>query len=488
MTNQINHIIQSIDRLLPMMLISGNINYILLLSPIILIFGEKILKWIIKYIKSFFENNNIPNNYASITIPVLDINGINNINQTNIYYDRIMWYLNKKYNIYQKSGKLIMKDCLFINENDSSISFNTKLWSNLKKTRPLYECNINNIIKIKFEDFIFYLTSGYTNIKKTTNDNITNVTIEALIIYGENIDRINEMINICSKKYIDYHKSLQNDDPYDDNRIFKRRIIKMKNMKQEKWVGFPINVKKNFSNIFLEEKNMILIRDTINEFVSSVDFYYKSGQPYKLGFLFYGIPGCGKTSTIYAIANEYKRDIYSFNLGKIKSDTDLEQIFREVKDNSIVVIEDIDCYKLVHQRKYEKPKDENIVINYFHDDEKKNDDKKPTLGTLLHILDGYHYLNGCIIIFTTNRKDIIDDAVIRPGRIDHQILFDYCNKNQIKMIYNYFTGEELLDEIINLLEEKKFTSSKIINSIILANRHKPENIIKIFEKLVYDDL
>ena len=61
--------------------------------------------------------------------------------------------------------------------------------------------------------------------------------------------------------------------------------------------------------------------------------------------------------------------------------------------------------------------------------------KEMTLDVFLEVLDGYNYLNNCIVILTSNHPEIIDPAVTRPGRIDHDIQFSLCNEYQFKNIF-----------------------------------------------------
>merc|ERR550525_2131668 len=78
------------------------------------------------------------------------------------------------------------------------------------------------------------------------------------------------------------------------------------------------------------------------------------GIPYTMGFLFYGDPGCGKTSTIKAIANHTQRHIVSVPLNRIKTCKELLSIFYEEQINHMTiplskrlyVLEDIDCSEL----------------------------------------------------------------------------------------------------------------------------------------------
>lgn len=92
----------------------------------------------------------------------------------------------------------------------------------------------------------------------------------------------------------------------------------------------------------------------INFFQDNKAWYKARGIPYTMGFLFYGEPGCGKTSTIKAIANHTQRHIVAIPLNKIKTGKELLNVFYNVKMNykdiplnqRLYVLEDIDCADL----------------------------------------------------------------------------------------------------------------------------------------------
>lgn len=118
---------------------------------------------------------------------------------------------------------------------------------------------------------------------------------------------------------------------------------------------------RNLSNVFFIGQETVKRR--VNHFISNKGWYDKKGIPYTLGFLFYGVPGCGKTSSIKAIANETGRHIINIKLENIKTKTQLHNLFfndqlhvMDEQDNynktetykipitkRLYVIEDIDC-------------------------------------------------------------------------------------------------------------------------------------------------
>lgn len=172
-------------------------------------------------------------------------------------------------------------------------------------------------------------------------------------------------------------------------------------------------------------------------------WHEKMGIPYKCNVLLHGYPGTGKTSLIKAIAGNYNYNIYMLNFNSSLDDTKLMKAIKTVKDNSILVMEDIDC--LFAERK--------------KNDEFKN---KITFSGLLNILDGVAAKPGLITFMTTNYKMKLDKALLRPGRVDYQIEFSYANKNQIHTMYNKFFTEnskEAFDKFWSKIKKLKLTMS-----------------------------
>lgn len=194
--------------------------------------------------------------------------------------------------------------------------------------------------------------------------------------------------------------------------------------------------------------------------------YEEMGIPYKKNILFYGIPGTGKTSFIHVIATTFNKNIYTIKLNSKIGDKEFTQAVQCIKDNGIFVIEDIDCIFTDTRRIAESQR---TAI---------------TLSCLLNFLDGLNYKNGLITILTTNYKGSLDTALLRPGRMDRHIYFDYASEAQIDIIlqkrmndiqekisiFHPFTEEEV--QLIKLCKKKikkwltkeKYSVSHILNA------------------------
>merc|ERR1712173_391782 len=270
---------------------------------------------------------------------------------------------------------------------------------------------------------------------------------------------------------------------------------------------------KSFSNVFYPEKEDIVKR--IDFFTNNKPWYKKRGIPYTMGFMFYGEPGCGKTSTIKAIANHTQRNIVSIPLNKIKSAKELLNVFYNVRMNykdiplhqRLYVLEDIDAADLKNvvgerseKENKEGDKDEEKESSKGDNEDSGIDmnllnmlkssavfDKKTsrlTLATLLEVLDGVMEMDGRMLIITTNYPEKLDKALIRPGRIDMKVHFGpMTGKNIIEMYKHYFNDEPPLNVPVDKLPDLKWTPAEV-TQVFLNNMHEPE---KALHQLINSD-
>merc|ERR1739841_200934 len=224
-----------------------------------------------------------------------------------------------------------------------------------------------------------------------------------------------------------------------------------------------------------------------------------------MGFMFYGEPGCGKTSTIKAIANHTQRHIVSVPLNKIKTAKELLNVFYSTKmnyvdiplDKRLYVLEDIDAADLkdtVGERS-EKPKDGEeedkdsgkdspMDMNLFgilknsSGWDKKFGMQKLTLANLLEVLDGVMEMEGRMLVITTNYPEKLDKALIRPGRIDMKVNFGkMTGENIIKMYQHFFDTDPPASVSSSDLPDLKWSPAEV-TQVFLNNMNNPEEALK----------
>ncbi|MCJ1384683.1 hypothetical protein MMC17_007801 [Xylographa soralifera] len=166
---------------------------------------------------------------------------------------------------------------------------------------------------------------------------------------------------------------------------------------------------------------------------ASVRFYATRGIPHRRGYLFHGPPGTGKTSMSVALAGHFQLDLYIINLAAFTGgDATLADTFEMIPRKCIVLLEDIDSAGI---------KRENIRQEIALDSTLKTKGKAPksrnsiTLSGLLNAIDGATSQEGRVLIMTTNDPETLDDALIRPGRIDMQVFFGPVSQRVAEQIF-----------------------------------------------------
>jgi len=198
-----------------------------------------------------------------------------------------------------------------------------------------------------------------------------------------------------------------------------------------------------WKSICTQNKIKESLLEDIKTFQGSADWYNTRGIPYRRGYLLYGPPGTGKSSLIYALAGELGSSLCVMTLSDTRlTDDDFIQRLETVPSNTIVLIEDVDVAIPSEKRQ----KDIETTKQRTANDEKRRKMEysgQLTLSGILNGIDGVATPNGQIVIMTTNHKDNLDPALIRPGRIDMYFCLDNCNSKQIKdMCLNFYPDAE----------------------------------------------
>ena len=237
--------------------------------------------------------------------------------------------------------------------------------------------------------------------------------------------------------------------------------------KKEYWSLLSKLPKRDIDTINLKEGEMDKLLENLKEFINDREMYINVGIPYKFVSLLYGLPGCGKTSTIYGVASYFNCDINVIPLIKGMTDGDVVDAIFTINDNchmrsgcerNVIVIEDIDC--IFHER---KEGDTNSGI---------------TLQGLLNCMDGFTCSEGSIIFLTANHPEVLDEALLRSCRIDYSLEYNYADEYQTKKIYNKIipNQKDNYKKFYNLINHKEYTPA-MLQEFLFYNR-KCENILE----------
>lgn len=184
-----------------------------------------------------------------------------------------------------------------------------------------------------------------------------------------------------------------------------------------------------------------LLQD-LEKFRASRDRYRRLGVPYHRGYLLYGPPGTGKTSLVSGIAAKCGMSIYVVNLTDF-SDRTLKSAINDVPENSIILFEDIDCMRAGHRREQapEPPPHRHAPPTESSEKTSPQQQVGVTLSGLLNVLDGFHAPENVVFVMTTNRMEMLDAALLRPGRIDYRLYMGEATDWQRMELYRRFFPE-----------------------------------------------
>jgi len=114
-----------------------------------------------------------------------------------------------------------------------------------------------------------------------------------------------------------------------------------------------------------------------------------------------------------------------------------------------------------------------IISELFSCDMKNtNNDGKNNLSCLLNMLDGINECSGRIIIMTSNKPEVLDKALIRPGRVDIKIHFQKCSTYDVMSLINLFWEMEITEDMLISDINYKYTSAEVYNIFRTSNNFK----------------
>ena len=341
-----------------------------------------------------------------------------------------------------------------------------------------------------------------------THDGQLEIVKFKIFCYEHDVQHLQSFIDNCN---VDYERRMAN--KLGSNRYFFDQVVQSKVKGTQNplptshllYTKSKFTTNRNFDNVFFEERKHVQGRTKF--FLENRAWYDKKGIPYTLGFMFHGPPGCGKTSSVKAIASEGRRHIINVQLSEIKTKTQLQHLFFNDEihvyngvntekytipvSERLYVIEDIDAMgDTVLRREWKKPQavetraksDEDAWLQREKDAEKETID----LSFLLNLLDGTLEANGRILIITTNFPERIDRALIRPGRIDMIVKFKKCSIDIVREMVHAF-----YDKNIHVPEDEELNykwSPAEVNQILFRNFEKPRQAIQELLRLKREDL
>uniref|UniRef100_A0A0E0LLC5 AAA+ ATPase domain-containing protein n=1 Tax=Oryza punctata TaxID=4537 RepID=A0A0E0LLC5_ORYPU len=250
------------------------------------------------------------------------------------------------------------------------------------------------------------------------------------------------------------------------------------------WRGIVHHHPATFDTIAMDPDLKKSIVDDLDRFLKRKEYYRRIGKAWKRGYLLYGPPRTGKSSLIAAMANYLRFNLYDLDLSEVHSNSALQRLLIDMPNRSILVVEDIDCCFSANPREHHHktpPPDLHLTDSDDDDDDEESDRKvRPppqqqqqnvTLSGLLNFIDGLWSTSGeqRVIVFTTNYRDRLDAALLRPGRMDMHIYMGYCGWDAFKTLaHNYFLVDDhpLFPEIRELLAGVEVTPAEVSEMLL----------------------
>ncbi|MFD0797321.1 ATP-dependent zinc metalloprotease FtsH [Maribacter chungangensis] len=213
------------------------------------------------------------------------------------------------------------------------------------------------------------------------------------------------------------------------------------------------------------------------DFLKNPETYTKLGAKIPKGVMLVGPPGTGKTLMARAVAGEAKVPFFSMSGSEFVEmfvgvgASRVRDLFKKAKEKapSIIFIDEIDAVGRSRSK-----------VNAFQ----ANDERESTLNQLLTELDGFGPNTGVIVLAATNRPDVLDKALLRPGRFDRHIYLELPTKEERQEIFGVHLRRLKLAENVDVGQLSKlspgFSGADIANicneAALIAARKKKEKV------------
>ncbi|KAI9724325.1 MAG: hypothetical protein M1812_000393 [Candelaria pacifica] len=186
--------------------------------------------------------------------------------------------------------------------------------------------------------------------------------------------------------------------------------------------------KRPLDSVVLDHGVKEKIVGDVKEFLQSGKWYFDRGIPYRRGYLLHGPPGSGKSSFIQALAGALDYNISLLNLStRGLTDDRLDHLLANIPARTIMLLEDVDA--AFSDRRVQA-------------DAHGYQGANVTFSGLLNALDGVASAEERIVFLTTNHVERLDEALVRPGRVDMAVRLGEATRWQIGQLWERFYSEK----------------------------------------------
>jgi len=213
---------------------------------------------------------------------------------------------------------------------------------------------------------------------------------------------------------------------------------------------------REIETVYLPATDERAISEAIECFLKSRKLYSERGIPYHLNFLFAGTPGTGKTSLASALCGHFGLNLHLLNIGGPGMNDDrLVELMLSVSRRSMILMEDVDA--LVPERET-RPRP---VSQPATSGETRAEAQGVTLSGLLNCMDGITAPDGVVIVMTTNHPELIDHALLRPGRVDIRVNFGPATREQIERMCARLLPTQKLNGAVETMLTRGMTTAEV---------------------------
>ena len=252
--------------------------------------------------------------------------------------------------------------------------------------------------------------------------------------------------------------------------------------------GMMGNVGKSNAKMYMEKETGVTFKDVagqdeakeslteIVDFLHNPDKYSKIGAKLPKGALLVGPPGTGKTLLAKAVAGEAKVPFFSLSGSDFVEmfvgvgASRVRDLFKQAQTNApcIIFIDEIDAIGKSRDSRYGGG----------------NDEREQTLNQLLAEMDGFDTSKGIFILAATNRPDVLDKALLRPGRLDRRIIVDKPDLKGRLETLKVHSKDVLMDDTVDLEAIALATSGAVGSDLANMINEAAINAVKEGRKVV----
>jgi chaperone BCS1 len=227
------------------------------------------------------------------------------------------------------------------------------------------------------------------------------------------------------------------------------------------WDDSYRTTKRKGTSIYLPDDNLKKITDDIQSFYDNEAEYKRLEIPYTRTYMFHGLPGTGKTSTIYTIASMLNKNIAIIDFSdNDTTDASIRRALYKLPKDTFLCLEDIDS--LFTDRKSDKP--------------------TITFSGMLNTLDGVVKNTGLVIFMTTNLLTKLDDVAMKR-RVDFYLKFGLMKQSQVFAMVKHFYPKQDPEKLFAKIDKHKLALTPCILQKFFVRHLMCVDICEYFDEL-----